>query len=347
MKKSTLKLAALSLMMTAMLFNCKDDDKTTDPTEPSTDISNQIKALELPAFTPTVATVPSTPGAIVPSAKTSTLVTDLSAMSTTGTVPTSVIEANASLTSALSASELAALSSVSPEAIEAMKTSGTIPAELKAIVDKAYANATLAAYLPSVTAPKVNGVAVTAPAAARIGGTEAVEKTEEVLVDDACVAQATALFNAAKAKLDASRASQEAQVATAYAAAIAGVAAGQTACGTTATTNAATARTAAATFLTQLLNFATTNQAALGDNYVGLVEQGYLYYIAAIGAANQLEILDKQACANIAAATPAAATATQTADLATIKVNYDAKIAEATRLRIAAAESCHNQGGGN
>lgn len=335
-------------MMTAMLFNCKDDDdKKADPTTPDTAISNQLKALDLPAFTPTVATVTSTPGAVTASAKTATLVTDLSAMSTTGTVPASVKEANASLTSALTETELAALGSITPEAIEAMKTSGTIPADLKAIVDKAYANATLAAYLPAVTAPKVNGVAVTAPATARIGGTDAVEKTEGVLLDDACITAANALFTAAKAKLDASRATQEAGVATAYATAIAGVATGQTACGATATTNAATARTAAATFLTQLLNFATTNQAALGDNYVRLIEQGYLYYIAAIGAANQLEILDKQACASIAAATPAAATAARTADLATIKTNYDAKIADANRLKTEALESCHNEGSGN
>ena len=343
MKKSTLKLAALSLMMTAMLFNCKDDK--TDPKAPSTDVSNELKALDLPAFTPKTTSVPVTAGAVTASAKTTTISTDLAAMATTGAVPASVKEANASLTSALSASELAALSSVSPATVEAMKTSGTIPAELKAIVDKAYANAALAAYLPVVTAPKVNGVAVAATA--RIGGTDAVEKTEGVLVDDACITAANALFTAAKAKLDASRATQEASVAQAYATAIAGVANGQTACGATATATAATSRTAAAAFLTQLLNFATTNQAALGDNYVGLVEQAYLNYAATIASTNQLEILDKQACASVATATPAAAAATRTADLATIKTNYDAKIADANRLKGEAVESCHNEGSGN
>jgi hypothetical protein len=345
MKKSTLKLAALSLMMTAMLFNCKDDK--TDPKTPATDVSNELKALDLPAFTPKTTSVPLTPGAVTASAKTTTISTDLAAMATTGAVPASVKEANASLTSALSASELAALSSISPEAIEAMKTSGTIPAELKAIVDKAYANASLAAYLPVVTAPKVNGVTVAATATARIGGTDAVEKTEGVLVDDACITAANALFTAAKAKLDATRATQETSVAQAYATAIAGVANGQTACGATATATAAASRTAAATFLTQLLNFATTNQAALGDNYVGLVEQAYLTYAATIASTNQLEILDKQACASVAAATPAAAVAARNADLATIRTNYEAKIGDANRLRDEAIESCHNEGSGN
>lgn len=346
MKKSTLKLAALSLMMTAMLFNCKDDDdKKADPTTPDTAISNELKALDLPPFTPTVATVPSTAGAVTASAKTATLVTDLGAMATTGTVPASVKEANTALASVLTPSERAAVRSVSPEVIEAMKTSGTVPAELKAIVDKAYANATMAAYLPAVTAPTVKGVAVTATA--RIGGTDAVEKTEGVLLDDACTAAANALFTDAKAKLDASRASQEAQVATAYAAAIANVASGQTSCGTAATTTAATSRTTAATFLTQFLNFTTANQAALGDDYADIVVQGYLNYFATIASTNQLEILTKQACANIAGATPAAATAAQTADLATIKVNYDAKIVQATTLKNAALKSCHNEGSGN
>jgi hypothetical protein len=344
MKKRTLKLAALSLMMTAMLFNCKDDDK--DPTEPSTDISNKLKALDLPTFTPTKAVVTSTAGAVTPSAKTTAVSTDLAAMSTTGVVPASLKEANSVLTTALSASDLATLSSVSPATLDAIKAGGAIPADIKAVIAKAYANASLAAYLPKVTAPTVAGVAVKAPTT-RIGGTEAVEKTEDVLVDDACIAAATTLYNAAKAKLDASRASQEALVASTFATATAAIPGQQTTCNTSATTAAATARTAATTVFNQYMAALTANQAALGDQYATAVLAGYTFYFAQLTSANELEVLDKVACASIATATTAAVNNARTADLATIKASYDAKIAEAATLRTQAAASCHNQGGGN
>jgi hypothetical protein len=347
MKKRTLKLAALSLMMTAMLFNCKDDDDKTDPKTPDTDITNKINALNLPAFTPAApVAVTRTPGAVVPSAKTTTLGTDLAAMSTTGVVPASLTEANSVLKSALSASDLATLGSVSPATLEAMKTGGEIPADLKAVIAKAYANASLAAYLPKVTAPTVAGVAVKA-SATRTGGTEAVEKTEEVLVDDACITAANALFTAAKGRLDASRTTQEAAAAQAYATALAAIPTAQTACGTTATAAGVTARATATTIFNQYMAALTANQAALGDQYADAVLAGYTFYFAQLTSANELEALDKVACASIATASTTAAATARDANMATIKASYDTALAQATTLRNDAIASCHNQGGGN
>jgi len=353
MKKRTLRLAALSLMMTAMLFNCKDDDK--DPTTPDKGISDQIKAIDLPAFTPSKpAEVTSTAGAVNVPAKATELNSAYANIAATGVVPASVTEANAVLANALSPSDMSALSSVSPAAIAAISAGGAMPAELKAIVDKAYADASMAAYLPSVTSPTVNGVAVKAAArvnatdaGARVGGTDGVAKTEAAQVDDACVTAANNLFNEAKAKLDASRESQTAQAAAAYAAATGSLATEQATCNTSATTAVAANRAAATTTLNTFLAFAEANQAALGAAYAPAVVNAYLAYFALLNSYNTLETESKAACTAIAAAKTKAAADAQAADLATITANYNAKLAEATTLRDRAIASCHNEGSGN
>lgn len=354
MKKSTLKLAFLSLMMTAMLFNCKDKDDT-DPTKPDDNITKELDNLNI--ATPTLdkaATVPSTTSSVEASAKATEVSGALAGISASGTVPASVSTAASDVKGALSDSEISTLTSISPETISAVSAGGAMSPELQAIYTKAMANPALAAYFPKFNLPTVNGaalkatrIAADAAKSARTAGTEAIEKVEKVLVDDACIAAAEATFQSAKTRLDGQRATAIAAVTAQYQADIAPIAAAQTACTSTATTTSAGYRTSAAQAAATANASLDAAQGVLGDLYPVLKALVAIQYIGALSSINELEAADKQACIAIAAATTTNAAAAQTANTAKVDAVYLPAIAQATALRTSAIASCHNQGGGN
>jgi len=359
MKKRTIRLAALSLMMTAMLFNCKDKDETTDPKAPPTEITDALNAVKLdPQTLDKPVEVVSTPSSVEASAKATEVNGALGAIASSGVVPASVATAAAETKAALTDAEISTLSSLTPEAVSAVAAGGSLSPELQTIIDKAMANPALAAYFPKFTYPTVNGrsirgtkgkrVAADASASnARTSGTDAVEKVEGVLVDDACITAANTLFNTAKTRLDASKATEDARVAAQYAADIAPIATDQTACTSGATTLYAGYRTAAQQTLNSALAALDAAQAVLGDQYVVLRALVYAAGVGAINSYNTLEAADKEACVAVAEAKTANAAAARDSNAAKVNAAYTTSLAEATRLQGEAIRSCHNQGGGN
>jgi len=357
MKKRTIKLAALSLMMTAMLFNCKDKDE--DPTAPPTEITEALNAITLPAQTlDKPAEVKSTAASVEASAKATEVNGALGNIGSTGVVPASVATAASDVKAALSDSDINTLKSVNAETINAVKAGGDLSPELQAVIEKAMANPALAAYFPKFTFPTVNGVAVRGAKGKRVAtdvtasnarttGTDAVEKVEAIAVDDACITAANSLFNTAKTRLDASKATEDAKVAAQYAADIAPIANQQTTCtdGLTATYagyRATTEQTANAALAA--LNSA---QAVLGAQYDLLVVLVNAQILQGYSTINELEAADKQACIAKAAAATTNAQAVRESNGAKVNQAYTAALAEATKLQGEAIRSCHNQGGGN
>lgn len=342
MKKRTFKLAALGLMMTFMLVNCKKDDK--DPTEPNVDITNELKGVKVETVTiDAPAAVVATPSTFTTSTATAEVGNGLAAAAATGVVPASVTNAGAAVSSAISASEVSALSSVSAATIDAVSKGGAVPADIKAVLDKARANPALAAYLPTFTFPTVGGTVVNGK---RVGGTDAIEKTEKVLVDDACITAATAVFDGVKATLDASKASQDAAVLAAYNTAVSTVPPA-----TTCTADLATRfdgyRAGVNAQGTKALADIEAAQAALGSNYALIKALTNIALLDALSSINTLQAAEAQACTQKAAAGGTNAIAARDANLAKVDAAYKTALAQATKLKGDAIASCHNQGGGN
>lgn len=341
MKKRTFKLAVLGLMMTAVLFNCKKDDK--DPSAPNEDITNALKDVKVATVTiDAPAAVVSTPSTFTTSAATAEVGNGLAAAAATGVVPASVTSAGAAVSSAISPSEVSALSSVSAATVDAVSKGGAVPADIKAVLDKARANPALAAYLPTFTFPSVGGVVVSGK---RVGGTDAVEKTEKVLVDDACVAAATATFDGVKATLDASKASQDAAVLAAYNTAVSAVPPA-----TTCTADLATRfdgyRANVNAQGTKALADIEAAKAALGSNYDLIKALTNIALLDALSSINTLQAAEAQACTQKSTAGGTNATAARDANLAKVNAAYATALAQATTLKTQAIQSCHNQGSG-
>lgn len=342
MKKRTFKLAALGLMMTFMLVNCKKDDK--DPSAPNEDITNALKdvkvenvAIEAPAA------VVATPSTFTTSTATAEVGNGLASAAATGVVPASVTAAGSAVSSAISPSEVSALSSVSSATVAAVSAGGAVPADLKAVLDKARANPALAAYLPTFTFPSVGGVVVSGK---RVGGTDAVEKTEKVLVDDACVAAANSVFDGVKATLDASKTSQNAAILAAYNTAVSTVPPA-----TTCTADLATRfdgyRSGVNTQGAKALADIEAAKAALGSNYDLIKALTNIALLDALSSINTLQAAEAQACVQKATAGGTNALAARDANLAKLDLAYSTALAQATKLKTDAIASCHNQGGTN
>ncbi len=344
MKKRTLKLAVYSLLMTAMLFNCKDKDK--DPDAPSQETIDNLNKVELAPITiEAPAAVPSTEAKVEASAKATEVNGALDGIAASGTIPSSVSAAAGDVSGAISASEISTLNSVSAETISAVAAGGDLSPELKALVDKATSNPAIAAYLPKFTLPTVNGVAVKGTRVA--AGSEGVEKVEGVQVSDACVDAANAAFDVVKTKLDASRATEAAKVLAAYETWIAPIAAGQKTCTDGVPAKYAAFRTAAQQTAAAAIADLDAAQGVLGNLYPVLKALVNIQLLGILSSLNTLEAADTQACIAKATAAKALADAARESNLAKVDAAYTTALAEATRLKTIAIESCHNQGGGN
>ncbi|MDQ6481573.1 hypothetical protein [Dyadobacter sp. LHD-138] len=343
MKKRTLKLAVLSLMMTAMLFNCKDKDK--DPDAPDSGIIKDLDKVNIaPITVDAPAAVKATEAKVEASAKATEVNGALDGIAASGTVPASVSSAAADVSGAISASEVSTLNSVSSETVAAVAAGGALSPELKTLVDKAMANPALAAYLPKFTLPVVEGVTLKGT---REAGAEGVEKVEGIQATDACIDAANAAFDVVKTRLDASKATEAAKVDAAYLTWIAPIAPAQTACTDGLTPKYAAFRTAAQQTAAAAIADLDAAQGVLGNLYPVLKALVNIQLLGVLSSINTLEAADKQACIAKATAAKSLADAAKTANLAKVNAAYTTALAEATKLKTAALASCHNQGGGN
>ncbi|WP_159476882.1 hypothetical protein [Dyadobacter sp. 3J3] len=343
MKKRTIKLAVLSLMMTAVLFNCKKDD--TDPTAPDTKITDQLKAITMPTVAIDAPVVPAiTAASVAASAQATEVNGALGGIAASGTVPASVTAASSAVSTALSASDVAALNSVSSETLAAISKGGPVPADLKVALDKAKANPALAAYFPKFTFPAVAGVALTGT---RIGTTDAVEKVEKTAAAiDECQAAAAAIFNPVKKALDDSKAAQTKAVNDAYTAAVALIAPAQTACESTPTSTAVydDFRTQANAQASSALAALSGAKAVLGAQYDLIVALTNVSLIDALDTINQMQKAGGKTCAAVTTAATANAATAKANNQAKVDAAYNTALTQANALNTQALATCHNQG---
>ncbi len=344
MKKRTLSLCAYGLALTLVMYNCKKKDEPF-PTEPDSELVKEINGIEAaPVTLVQPAAVTTTPSSLTASAQATEVAGAMSSLSS-GTVPASVQGASDNIKAALSPTELNTLSTLSPAMVGAIAAGGALPPDMKAIMDKAMANPALAAYLPKMTLPTVNGKAVSG---GRTGAIEEVEKTEGIEVEDACIQAAQATFDAVKARLDATKATRDAEVAAAYNTAIAPLTAEQASCtsGIPATYNAL--RTAAQAQATQALaDLAAAQSVIPADLYATLRAYVNIQLLSLLSSINTLQAADLKACSEKTAAATAAAQAARDANAAAVNASYQEALAKATAKKADLVKSCHNQGGGN
>jgi len=330
----------LALML--VMYNCKKKEEPF-PQVPNSELVNEINAIvAAPVTLVQPAAVTTTPATLAPSAKAAEVAGAMSSLSS-GTVPASVQTASTDIKAALSTNELGALTAVSPAMVSAIAAGGALPANLKAIVDKAAANPALQAYLPRITLPTVNGRTVSG----RSGAPESIERTEGIEVEDACVLAAKAIFDAAKARLDATKTTKDAEVAAAFSAAIAPLVAEQTSCtsGLPATYNALRAggQSQAAQ---ALANLDAAQSVIPADLYATLRALINIQLLGFLSSVNTLQAADLKACGEKTTAKTTAATAARDANAAAVKASYEEALAKATAKRGELTQSCHNQGGG-
>lgn len=343
MKKNTLLSLVYALALVLVMNNCKDHDNKPFPTEPNSELLKEINAIVVTPVTPTSpAPVTTTPGTATVPAKTTTVYGDMPGLST-GTIPATVQTAANEVNVVLSAAEVNTLSSVTPAMIAAVAGGGALPADLKAIMDKVAANPALMAYLPTLTLPTVNGKSVSG----RSGVPESVEKTEGILVEDACILAAQAAYDAVKTKLDATKAAEVAKITSTYTTALAPLAAEQASC----TAGIPTKYTALRASVQAQANKAIADiEAAKNVIPAALVPVLKAFVniqlLGILSSLNTLQAAELKACSETTTAKTTSFTAARDADLAKANANYAEALAKATAKKTELAQSCHNQGGG-
>lgn len=343
MRKRSITLLTYGLALMFLMYNCKKKD--TDPLTPDQGLVDEINKIDVEKVTLIpAAPVVATESKIEASAEAAAVNNAISEMATSGVVPESLKSAGATISASLSESEVAAMSSLTPEMLAAVEAGGALPANIQAIMTKAAANPALAKFFPQVTLPTVNGVELKGMRTSGIEGTEAVEA---ILVNDACLAAAEAAFQEVKTKLDASRATQLAGVATQYAADIAPLAAAETACTAALPTKYDALRAEEKAAFGTLNSLLDTQQGVLGPLlYIQMKVQIYIAYLGTVTSLNQLQVADSQACLAKTVAATNNAQAARDANTAAVEAAYATALAAATTAKGELAESCHNQGGG-
>ncbi|NBA85267.1 hypothetical protein GVN16_05815 [Emticicia sp. CRIBPO] len=353
MKTSNSFMKALSLglamCLVVGLYNCKP--KETEPEIP--DFEEGYKDVKpLPAITPsTPAAVTTTPASVTASAAASAASSGLASGSLTAAVTSTAADV-AKVVSAEKAETIA--SAFTPNVVSTLQSGGALPASLKAEIDALKGNAALAAYLPSVTLPTVNG----APVSLLIEK-ESKENSESLPLSypsfsvagtaSECTDQASAAYESAKKILDDSKTALEKTVNDTYNSASAAISSAT--CKTSVTANFTAGATAAKAALDASLSGIqklVTDKTITATQGSLLTLFAYFDYSVKIGALVTTATASTKACDTEAAARIAALKAVQTTDLGKIKTSYDAALAPLKVILEANFKLCHDQGqGGN
>ncbi|WP_259013915.1 hypothetical protein [Emticicia fluvialis] len=339
------KFASLSLVMAlaVSMYNCKSKD--AEPEIPK--FEEKYKDVKLPDVKPTTpAAVTTTQGSVTASATTTAVTTALA----TGTVTSDVTTAAANVEKVIAPSEAGKISAAfTPAVVSNLVSTGTLPADLKASVQAIALNPALAAYLPKITLPSVNGTVVTG-----FVKESSFTKNESLIkfpdyavaaVNSACTDSAQLAFNRAKATIDAARATQEQTVNATYANRVA--AANSAACIATAGTSFSTRNTTANNLLQAGLTALASVKDTLGEaNYNLLTVLLYVNFVQTIELSGNLYAAEVNACNLTTTATIAAAASARDTDLAAIANAYNTTITNMQATLTASFQTCHDQGQG-
>lgn len=346
----TIRLLAYGLCLATILYNCKSKD--VDSLTPFTYVFPGITPPKLPTVTTTAPVAVSVTAATVTSSTAAAAVSaglaGLNAGSTT--VPAVVTQAATDVNKAISTQAAAQLSaSFTPEIINAMVTTGAIPADLKAQLATLSSNPALKAYLPTFTLPTVDGKAVGgrlgAVAAVTIVG--ALAAANATLDDDACKAAANTAYNTALTTLKADQAAQTAVINTAFTSLQTSITAESAPCKAGVPAKYTPLRSATQQAFTSGMANVEASRALLGEPIYTFIR---LLYLAALSDANslftRLEAAEVSACDAVGVAKLARAQAARDGDLSKINGNYNAALGTLNAGLAKAVASCHNQGNG-
>lgn len=316
---------ALGLMVSLGLSNCKKDPVEAPIVYNFDDKFKDIKVADLKQTAP--AAVSTTKGEV----KTPAATTEAATAIANGTTTPALTSATNAVEAAVPADQATALSN-------ALATGATLTAAQQTQLTTISANSSVAAFIPTITLPTVNGAAVSG----RVGAVPAMPKLVDIQdmflgISDECSDAAAAALATTKATLDAAKASQEATVNATFTAA-------ETAANATSTADLAALATTVAGY-----------KASVNSVLDPLISStsGYVKLFLQIIKANSLAQIDKFDAASKAAiakakdARIAAATAAKNTDLAAIATAYNTALDAAKKIANDAAASCHNQGGGN
>ena len=246
------------------------------------------------------------------------------------------------------AAELSA--AFTPEVEASLASGGTLPAELQAQIDAMLATGALAAFLPSSTAPTVDGESVRKGYTSPKIVSQALDLNQVFLgISDACTDAALAAYNEKKTELDALKAAQDAPITAAYTAQIAAIDA--TYAASAAATTAKYAALKAEALATKNANIAAIDAAvasgkfssALGNIFKGIQN---VVYAVTLQVLNSTEA--KQKAADLKVQVKSTEKAAKARDNALTKVQnkYDAELTKLTNKYQALTNTCHDQGGG-
>ncbi len=339
------KFASLSMMLVlaVSMYNCKSKD--AEPEIPK--FEEKYKDVKLPDVKPTTPTaVTTTQGSVTASATTTAVATALAS----GTVTSEVTAAAADVEKVIAPSEASKISAeFTPTVISNLVSTGTLPADLKASVSAIASNTALAAYLPKLTLPSVNGTVVTG-----VVKETTFTKNEPLIkfrdyavaaINSPCTDSAQVVFNRVKATIDAARAAQEQTINATYADRVA--AANSASCIAAAGTSFSSRNTSASNLLQAGLNALASIRGTLGEaNYNLLTVFLYVNFVQTIELSGNLYTADVNACNLTATATIAAAAAARDTDLAAIATAYNNTLATMQATLTASFQTCHDQGQG-
>lgn len=338
----------LAMCLVVGLYNCKP--KETEPEIP--DFGEEFGTVNpLPTITQsTPAAVTTTPAKVEVSAAATAAASGLASGTVTAAV-TSTADNMAKVVSAEKAATIAA--AFTPSVLTTLSTGGALPASLKAEIDALKANPALAAYMPTVTLPTVNGAPVSLLVEkGNNSSTETLPLTYPAFAVDGttseCTDAALAAFNAAKKVLDDSKAAQDKTVNDTYNAGVALLS--STSCKATATASLAAGLAAAQSALTAGIAGIDKMVAdkAISEAIGSLLKAfAYANYAITVEAIKITSDAATKACDAETAARTAALKAVQVKDLATIQAAYDAALAPLKAVNEANYKKCHDQGQGN
>jgi hypothetical protein len=353
MKTSNSFMKALSLglamCLVVGLYNCKP--KETEPEIP--DFEEGYKDVKpLTPITPsTPAAVTTTPASVTASAAASAASSGLAS----GTLTAAVTSTAADVAKVVSQEKATTIASAfTPSVVSTLQGGGELPASLKSEIDALKANAALAAYLPSVTLPTVNGTPVSL-----LVEKGSKENTESLPLSypsfsvagttSECTDQALAAYTSAKKIVDDSKTALDKTVNDTYNAAAATVS--SLTCKTTVASNFSAGAAAAKASLDASL---AGIQKLVADNAVNQTQGNlltlfaYFDFTVKMGALATIVTSSIKACDTEASARIAALKAVQTKDLAAIQAAYDSALAPLKTTLEANMKLCHDQGqGGN
>lgn len=339
-----LKQLAYGLVLAATLYNCKPKD--VESLTPFTYTFKEFENIQLKEVTAVTPEPVVTKEAVITASAEAVAVNDALNSLSSGTpnaVLTKVINQVNQVMPAEKAQALAA--SLTPEALNELATTGTLPTTLQSDFSSLVGTKALQAYLPKYTMPEVGGKSVTARGS--VPAVEAVEVARLTASVDACVNAAQASYNKSVQVLNDAKTKQTADVNAVYNQVISTINSSEPDCGRSVRAKYSALRGQIRESFNEAMADLRANRNGLGDNYAPLLVFLVSNYVETLSIYLRLELAELNSCRLSKDAKLAAAESARTRTLNEITSNFNSAVSQLNTILSRAIASCHNQGGGN